>query len=90
MPVCLKCNKMMPPDLMVEVKENIRLCKFCNDNVEFFIIDNDDGTFDKVTRNDVVNEYQILLKKLYEKRSIKDIVDGTYNKILDPGRIIIP
>ena len=73
MPRCIKCDKVMAPDLMVDVAEpgldgiTPMRCIFCDQNVT---------EFGGSTKEEHIKDYDIFLKKLKESKNIADMIGG--------------
>lgn len=72
MPKCVKCGKILAPDLMVDVGEPVdgvtpMRCIFCDQNVT---------TFGGDTKDAHIKDYDKFLKKLKESKNIADLVGG--------------
>lgn len=74
MGICVKCKKFLPPNFMVEVgEEKHKMCVFCKDEVDHIIIKEKTGER-KITKNEVIKEYDIMLKKLMERPNISSLL----------------
>jgi DNA-directed RNA polymerase subunit N (RpoN/RPB10) len=72
MPKCVKCDKVLPPDLMVDVGEPVNgiipmRCIFCDQNIT---------KFHGNTKEEYIKDYEIFLKKLKESKNIADMIGG--------------
>ena len=71
MPKCVKCDKVMAPDLMVDVGEPgldgivPMRCIFCDQNVKIF-----GGN----TKEEHIRDYDVFLKKLAKSKNVADLV----------------
>jgi hypothetical protein len=61
---CIKCKEFVAPDFMVKKD----LCAFCQKGSNVII--NDEGTI--FTKQDVCEDYKILLNKLKDSKGIKE------------------
>jgi len=73
MPKCVKCDKVLAPDLMVDVGEpgldgiTPMRCIFCDQNVK---------TFGGNTKEEHIKDYDEFLKKLKASKNIADMIGG--------------
>ena len=73
MPKCVKCDKILAPDLMVDVSDSGECdivpmrCIFCEQNIT---------EFGGNTKEEHIKDYEIFLKKLKESTNIADIIGG--------------
>ena len=72
MPKCVKCDKILAPDLMVDVGEPVNgitpmRCIFCDQNVT---------EFGGNTKEEHIKDYDKFLKKLKDSKNIADLVGG--------------
>lgn len=73
MPKCVKCDKILPPDLMVDVDKPgpdgviPMRCIFCDQNVT---------EFGGNTKEEHIKDYDKFLKKLKESKNIGDMIGG--------------
>ena len=71
MPRCVKCGKVLPPDLMVDVDKSgldgiiPMRCIFCEQNIT---------EFGGSTKEQHIKDYDIFLKKLKESKNIADLI----------------
>jgi hypothetical protein len=78
MPKCVVCQSLLPPDFLEKTEDNLAAkCLFCNngnDTIEYF--SESEKTTKKVTKSEIVQEYQEFLKEVSEMPSIKAITDA--------------
>lgn len=72
MPKCVKCDKILPPDLMVDVGKPVNgitpmRCIFCEQNIT---------EFGGNTKEEHIKDYDKFLKKLKDSKNIADLVGG--------------
>lgn len=70
MPRCVKCDKILPPDLMVDVGPEVdgvvpMRCIFCERNIT---------EFGGNTKEEHIRDYEIFLKKLKESGNVASII----------------
>jgi len=73
---CLKCQKILPPDFLTLVKEDGKICVWCEKEIDTLTYIKD-GKEIKVTKENVVKEYQMFMKLLMENKKVRSIVLGS-------------
>lgn len=78
MPLCVKCRKFFPPDVIfvIDEKMNEYECVWCKRGVKEIQYTEKDGSVRKYTREDCVRDYKVLLGKLAEKKNVKSILEA--------------
>lgn len=89
MPTCVKCTKILPPQFMIDIDQDAQECIFCNNEIdEVTIVEDATGREEKYSKEDVIKDYVVLLKKMkeiYEKGGIESVKDiGNEDIIIKP------
>lgn len=84
MPKCVKCDKMIPPQFLVQLPDHDEpdalqciFCKLDKDSIKL----RTGGTY---TKAECIKEYEIFLKKLAEKRNIARALQKEESLIIKP------
>ena len=83
MGLCAKCRDFFPPDLMFDVEQNgDQLCAFCQrDTKEIRYGEHNELV---ITREEVIEEYKLFMRKLREQKDIATAIDKKSKKEMDP------
>lgn len=84
-PLCAKCREFVPPEFSTLVEnskdsENDYLCHWCKIDKDYITVTPEGKPAYRYTRNECVKDWKIFMKKLIEKRNVKNILNKVKQK----------
>lgn len=78
MPKCTVCGNMFHPDWVLSVDDKVYKCMFCQADKKELTIENEKTgePVYTVTKEQAIKDYDVYIKKIMEKDTVKKIIKG--------------